>query len=83
MMAILGIGEPVVRVGQMVLYQNSSGVECPAIVTVIYPLPVASKAVPKEPATVDLTVFSANPGATSYLTNINFGSGPNSYHFMK
>jgi hypothetical protein len=80
---VLGIGEPALHVGQVVLYQNNSGVECPAFVTAIYPLPPAKANVPNEPAAVDLTVFSTNPGTTSYLANINFGSGKGTYHFLK
>jgi hypothetical protein len=80
---VLGFNEPVLHVGQVVLYQNNSGVECPAFVTAIYPAPAAAKGLPNEPAAVDLTVFSTNPGTTSYLANINFGSGKGTYHFIK
>jgi hypothetical protein len=84
-MEILGIGEPTVRVGLPVLYINDKGTECPAIVTAVLPATAIAPpaTVPSKYGNADLTVFSTNPGATSYFANIAYGTGKGSYHFFK
>jgi len=85
-MEVLGheIGKPVLHVGQTVLYiSDANSVACPAIVTAIYAAPAAAKNLPQEPGNVDLTVFSTNPGATTHLANIAFGTGKGTYNFIK